>query len=73
MIMKSYKILKQQIWKAFETIESRLEKLKTALAEKMIENYKLGFCKSIELQRLEYTKVLSCLAAQPESWNHASE
>jgi hypothetical protein len=50
--------------KAFETIERRFEKFKTALIDILIWNYELGYCKSVELLMLEYTKVLSCLEAQ---------
>jgi hypothetical protein len=31
-----------------------LEKLNTALTEILIRSYELGYCKSVELQRLEY-------------------
>jgi hypothetical protein len=48
-----YKMLKQQIRKSFEIIEPILEKLKTSLTEILIGNHELGYCKSVELQRLE--------------------
>jgi hypothetical protein len=51
----------------FETIEPRLEKLKTALTEILIDNYELGYDKLVELQRLEEIKILSRLETQTES------
>jgi hypothetical protein len=59
-------MLIKQIINTFETIEPRLEKFKTVLTEILIGNYELGYCKSVEMQKLEEKKSLSRLESQTE-------